>query len=160
MTDKPKGIVDPWKRVDPLRAPPRAPRAERIDLQDIDFDADLVIPGQYLIKSEYASVNVIHVRVQQPADALDVLADCIVDAWTDKAISQAMLGANVGVRGHGGMRNVPDEHTAASLLRGGECAIWFIGETVDRGMLALVRVLRLPGAARAIKKWGITPMTK
>lgn len=160
MTDKPKGIVDPWKRVDPLRAPPRAARSQRIDLQDIDFDADLAIPGQYLIKSEYASINVVHVRVQQPADALDVLADCLVDAWTDKAIAQALLDAGIGVRGSAGMRNVPDEDTAASLLRGGACAIWFIGESVDRGMLTLVRVLRLPGAANAIKKWGITPMTK
>ncbi len=160
MSDKPKGIVDPWKRVDPLRAPPRAPRTERKDLQDIDFDADLVVPGQYLIKSEHASVNVVHVRVEEPADALDILADCVVDLWSLKPIADALLKAGVGVRGHAGMRNVPDEETPASLLKGRDCAIWFIGETADRGMLALVRVLRLPAAANAIKKWGITPMTK
>lgn len=158
--ERPKGIVDPWKRVDPLRSPPRPEPTGRRNLDDIDLDADLVVPGQYLIRTVHASISVTHVRVAEPADALEVLADCLVDLWRVAGIARALVEIGVGVRSRTAMHNVPDETTPASLLHGRGSAIWFEGSDLDRGMLALVRVLRRSNAADILRKWGIVPMTK
>jgi hypothetical protein len=160
MTDKPKGIVDPWRRVEPLRpAPPRpAPERERINIEDVDRDADLAIPGTYTIRTTHASFNITSVRVDTPKDALDILAECIIEAWRIKPLGNVLDSAGIGVRNRTYAFNVPVENEQASMLKGGESALWFVQKPLDQGMLVLARILRMPEAAAICKKHGVTVM--
>lgn len=160
MTKKAHGIVDPWRKVEPLRAPPRveSTRHERIDIEDIDHDADLVIPGQYTIRSAHAGFSITARGVETPADALNVLADCVAALWLDKKIATAFADAGIGVRCKRIAYNVPSEETPASKLQGGVSALWFVDQTLDIGMLAMARIFRTPAAAPLIKKYGIVIM--
>ncbi len=160
MTRKPMGIVDPWRTVDPVHAPGRvsAPRPERIDLEDKDLDADLAIPGRYVIRSTHVSFDVVSVRVQTPKDALDVLADCIADAWLTRPVGNALAAAGIGVRSTHSSFHVPDERTPASTLKGGTGALWFVQKPLDQGMLVLARILRMPEVAAICKRHGVTVM--
>ncbi len=162
MSDKPKGIVDPWRKVEPLRKPEKKPptqaQQDRIDVAEIDRDADLAIPGRHTIRTTHASFQVISVRVETPKDALDVLANVIVDAWAHKTVSAALFHADIGVRYRDRMYNAPAEDVAASTLKGGNATIWFIGKPLDVGMLSLARALRMPEAAAICKKHGVTVM--
>lgn len=156
-----KGIVDPWRKVEPLRQPERKPAQaskERIDIGDIDRDADLAIPGRHVIRSEHASFQITSVRLETPKDALDVLANVVVDAWMHKAVGAALLHAGVGARYRDRAFNVPSEDVPASTLKGGNATIWFIENTIDVGMLGLARALRMPEAAAICKKHGVTVM--
>lgn len=158
MSEKPRGIVDPWRRVAPLRADSRATTSERKDLKDIDLDADLAVPGRYTLRSEHASIEVLHVRIETPKDALDVIAECLCDAARLPASATLLRDLNIGVRSRMTTWNVPA--TDASRIEGSTSTIWFAGRTFDHGMLALARVLRSPALAPMARKWGITPMTK
>lgn len=161
MTDKPKGIVDPWRRVEALQTPARKPalvERERIDVMDIDRDSDLAIPGRYVLRSEHVSFNIVSVRVETPKDALDVLANCIVDAWQHKHVGAAFVHADIGIRYRDRSFNVPSEGAQASTLKGGNATVWFIDQTLDTGMLGLARALRMPEAAAVCKKHGVTVM--
>ena len=162
MTDKPKGIVDPWRKVEPLRKPERKPptpaQQDRIDISDIDRDADLAIPGRHTIRFEHASFQVTSVRVETPKDALDVLANAVVDAWMIRPVGAAFTAAGIGVRYRERAFNVPSEESPASTIKGGNATLWFIGKPLDTGMLVLARVLRMPEAAAICKKHGVTVM--
>ncbi len=164
MTDKPKGIVDPWRRVEPLqqqKRPAPAPETEqrqRINIEDVDRDADLAIPGNYVIRTTHASFSVTSVRIESPKDALDILAECVVEAWRMKPLMQALQAAGIGVRTGRYAYNVPSEEEAASTLKGGASAFWFVQKPLDQGMLVLARILRMPEAAALCKKHGVTVM--
>ena len=153
-----KGIVDPWRKVEPLRPAPRRPAPEKKDLEDIDLDADLVIPGHYAIRSKHASIRITHVRIEVPKDSLDVLAECVAMLWQVKPVSELLAQAGIGVRCRHSAWNMPDDETPASTLKGGNATIWFIQQTLDQGMLALAKVLRTSAAASTIKTWGVVPM--
>lgn len=153
-----KGIVDPWRKVEPLRPAPRRPTPERKNLEDVDLDADLAIPGSCVIRTRHASIRVSHVRVETPKDALDVLAECVAALWRSTATADALRHCGIGVRCRSGAWNMPDDATPASTLKSSNATLWFIQQTLDQGVLALAKVLRADAASAAIKKWGITPM--
>lgn len=156
--DKPKGIVDPWRQVESLRPKPRPERPERKGLDDIDLDLDLAIPGQHVIRSVHASIRVMHVRVDTPRDALDVLADCLAEMRKTKPLGTAMIAANIGVRCRTGSWNIPSDDARASTLTSSNATIWFVEKTLDQGLLDLARLLREPLAAPFAAKWGVTAM--
>ena len=156
--DKPRGIVDPWRTVEPLRPKPVAVRPKRINLDEIDLDADMAIPGRYTIRSTHASFDVTSIRIVEPRHALDVLADCVAELWRDKHLGVALQAAGIGVRTRLITYNAPDSNTAASSLKGDECMLWFIGKPLDKGLLSLVRILRANTAAPILKKHGVVAM--
>lgn len=163
MTDpkKPKtGIVDPWRLVDPVRAPPRPRPAERtqIDLDEIDHDADLAIPGQYTIRSRHACFHISSTRIEMVSDALDVLADCIAELYGNKTLGIALEAAGIGVRTKSGAWNTPSDDESASVLKSDDAIIWFIRKPADQGMLSLARILRSPIATPTLRKHGVTVM--
>lgn len=158
MSEKPRGIVDPWRCVEPLRPSARPPRGVRKDLKDIDLDADLAIPGRWTLRFEHASIEVSHVRVEAPVDALDVVAECLREASRAPTIAALLRDLRIGVRVGSSAWNAPA--TEASSLEGGLSTIWFAGQDLEHGVLALARALRSPSLAPIARKWGVTPMTK
>ena len=155
-----RGIVDPWRKVEPLRAPPRTPAVERerIDLDDIDRDADLAVPGRYIIRSEHACFDVTSTRVETPADALEVLADCVCTLFMNKAIGTTLIDAGIGIRFRDRAWNVPSEETPASQLTGGKAVIWFVEMPLDQGMLVLAKILRTIAVSTTLRRYGIVVM--
>lgn len=155
-----KGIFDPWRKVDPLRPTPgAAPTEGKKNLDDIDFDADLAIPGRYVIRVKGASISIESTRVATPKDALDVLVDCVVDLWQQEPVlRKALVSYGVGVRNARVMYNAPDESTPASKLESDHSAIWFASAPLDEGLADLASVLRTHTAGPIVKKHGITPM--
>ncbi len=153
-----KGIVDPWKQVAPLRPAARPNTSERVDLEDIDLDADLEIPGRYVLRSKHASIDIVHVRVESPRSAFDVLADCLAELRKVKPLGAAMISAGIGVRCRTGAWNIPPEGTPASTLHSSNATVWFVGRDFDQGVLALVKLLRESAASPTLRKWGIVPM--
>jgi hypothetical protein len=158
MSGDRKGIVDPWRQVEPLRPTLRERPEGKKDLDDIDLDADLVLPGKYVVRVKGAALDVTSTRVETPKDALDVIADCLMDLWRIKAMGKALMALDIGVRTRRGMYNVPDEHTPTSKLESANSAIWFGGTSLEEGVAALVRLMRSSDAQPIVKKHGITPM--
>jgi hypothetical protein len=158
MTERRKGIVDPWRQVEPLRPPVRDRPTGKKDLEDIDLDQDLAIPGKYVLRVMGVALAVTSTRVATPKDALDVIADCLVALWQVKGMGKALAALNIGVRTRHAMHNAPDEETKASKLANDYSAIWFIGASLEDGMAALVRLMRSSDAQPIVRKFGITPM--
>lgn len=158
MTDRPKGIVDPWRQVEPLHPAPAPRPTGKKDLEDIDLDGDLAIPGKYVLRMKGAALDVVSVRVETPKDALDVIADCLVVLWQVKPISRALAALGIGVRTQRATYNAPNEATPASQLASDHSMIWFIGMSLDDGVAALARLMRSSDALPIVRKFGITPM--
>lgn len=156
--DKPKGIVDPWKRVDPLRPTPRAPPKEKKNIEDRDLDADLAEAGTYTLRSKHVCFGVSHVRIQSGKDAVDVLADCIYELFQDKALRHELTSVGIGVETKAGTYNRPDNENQASWIKGEHARLWFNRVPLDHGLLALSKILRKPAALKTIQRWGVTPM--
>jgi len=161
---KKPGILDPWRKVEPLRqAPPRPqPPSDKIDIQDVDKDADLRIPGRYVIRSRHACFDVTSHRVVNPGDAVGVLAACLIELSAVAPVARALAGAGIGVR-HGDYAwNVPadddEDGQPASQLAGGAARLWFSEKPLAEGMLVLARILREPAAAHVLHKHGVTVM--
>lgn len=158
---KKPGIVDPWRKVDPLRpAPPRPapPAHEKIDIQDVDKDADMRVPGRYVIRSPHACFDVTSHRVVNPGDAVEVLADCLIALSGVAPVAQMLAAAGVGVRRGDRAWNVPDDAEPSSTLEGGAAKLWFAQKPSAEGMLVLARILREPAAAHALHEHGVTVM--
>lgn len=162
MTDKPKGIVDPWRKVDAVHPtttrPPPTETQTRIDPDQIDFDADLAIPGKYVIRSEHTSFAVTSVKVATPQDALKVLIECILGLARIRTVGNAFVTAGIGVQLGKVLWNAPSGDTPASALRSGDNTVWFVEKPLDQGMLVLARLLRGPEAAAACRSHGIVVM--
>jgi hypothetical protein len=153
-----RGIVDPWRQVEPLH-PARRERPEgKKDLEDIDLDADLSIPGKYVLRTRSVAFDVVSTRIESPKDALDVIADCIVAMWQIKGMGKALMALGVGVRTRRSMYNAPSGETEASKLESTNSVIWFIDVGLDEGMASLGRLMRSLDAQPIVKKHGITPM--
>lgn len=157
MTDRRRGIVDPWKQVEPTRPDPERER-ERLDLEDIDRDADLAIPGRQIIRSAHVSFEVTSVRAGTPRDALDVLATCIDEARMARPVAATLAAIGIGVRIADRRWNEPSAGVPSSSLTGRTAVIWFAGKTLDLGMRDLARALRAH-AAMICRKHGIVVMT-
>lgn len=162
MSDKPKGIVNPWREATPLRTPPVRPSTSKKDAPSIDmFEESYQHPGRYVMRSAHASILVTHEIVDTPAAALDVLVRCVNELrLVSSVMTSALVRAGVGIRISNETWNVPDDAKHAARLENERATIWFASSTVDGGMLALARALRLSEAAKTTKKWGITPMLK
>lgn len=157
MTEKRKGIVDPWRQVEPLRPTVRERPEGKKDLEDIDLDGDLAVPGKYVLRVKGSALDVISTRVETPKDALDVIADCLVALWQTKGMGKALAALDVGVRTPHATHNAPNEK-AASKLESDNSVIWFIGTSLEDGVAALVRFMRSTDAQPIVRKFGITPM--
>jgi hypothetical protein len=157
---KPKGIVDPWRKVEPLRPAPQVvtPSRKRINLDEVDRDADLAIPGKQVLRFMHACFDVTSTRVQTASDALDVLADCIADLFSIHDISAMLTAAGIGVRCKDRMFNVPSEEESASTLKNATSCFWFVQKPLDQGVLVLARILRSPYAAPTLHRHGVTVM--
>jgi hypothetical protein len=157
---KKKGIVDPWRTVEPLRppVPPSLPVRERINIEDVDRDADLAIPNKHVIRSEHACFDVTSTRIDTQTDALDLLAECIGVLFLDRQVKPLLVDAGIGVRCLRQAWNEPGPDVAASTLRGGDGVVWFIDQPLDHGMRALARVLRTSAAAPIVRRYGIVVM--
>ena len=168
MTDdgpKKPGILDPWRKVEPLRqAPPRPqPPSDKIDIQDVDKDADLRIPGRYVIRSRHACFDVTSHRVVKPGDAVGVLAGLPDRGWARWRQSRGRSRVpSIGVRHEDYAWNVPadddEDGQPASQLAGGAARLWFSEKPLAEGMLVLARILREPAAAHVLHKHGVTVM--
>lgn len=160
MTERRKGILDPWRTVDSVRPPERVvtPTKERIDVAEIDFDADLAIPGRYGIRSTRVCFDIVSVHIATPMDALSVLANCIWDLHLIKPLGAALLAAGIGVRCRDRAWNAPTADAPASVLKSDDVAIWFVEKPLEQGMLILARILRIPEAAPLCKRHGVTVM--
>jgi len=161
VTKKNRGIVDPWRSVDMLRpAPAPAPVSTRkkINLDEIDHDADLAIPGKYALRFKHVCFNMTSVRIHVSGDALDVFADCVSDLYTVRVLADLLKDAGIGVQRPGREWNVPAPEVPASTLKSKTACLWFIGETLDIGTLALARVMRSPHAAAALRRHGVVVM--
>ncbi len=155
-----RGIVDPWRRVEPVHPAARStePQRERIDVMEIDHDADLAIPGQYTLRSAHVAFHITSVRLNVPKDALEVLADCIMELAKLKLFSDAFRGAGIGAKTGRATWNPPAESLPTSTLACEGNTIWFAQAPIDQGMLLLARILRTPEAAGACRKHGIVVM--
>lgn len=158
MTERRKGIVDPWRQVEPLRPAPTTRAPGKKDLEDIDLDSDLAVPGKHVLRTRSAALDVVSTRVDTPKDALDVVADCVVALYQTKATSRAIAALDIGVRTRHATYNAPDDKTMASKLESDTSVIWFIGVTLDEGVAALARLMRSSAAQPVVRKFGITPM--
>lgn len=154
------GIIDPWRKVEPLRPEKAAARVGKKDIDDIDHDADLAVPGRYVIRGNAASFEVVSTRIDTPKDALDVLAECIAELWRNKYVGVALQNADIGVRTKDHTYNAPDGDTPASTLKSDHSTVWFCNEPLDKGMVKLARIMRSSAALPIVKKHGITPMLK
>jgi hypothetical protein len=131
---------------------------DKIDLKDIDFDADLAIPGQYVIRSKQAAFNVVSKSVATPRDALVVLADLVLALGEAHDASEDLERAGIGAKVYETEWNAPAEGVEASKLEADDCAIWFVGVPLDRGMLTLAKVLKRPDVLSLSRSRGVTPM--
>lgn len=132
--------------------------SDKIDLKDIDFDADLVIPGQYVIRGKHAAFNVVSKNLATPRDALVILADLVVALGETHEASEDLQRSGIGAKVYETAWNAPGEGMAASKLEADDCALWFTGVPLDRGLLALAKVLKRPDVLPISRSRGITPM--
>lgn len=162
MSDKkPRGIVDPWRTVDPVHRPPKPPRVpdkKKIDLEDIDRDADLVIPIKHVIRTTHACFEVTSKTASTLAEAFDVFAECICALFDVRSVSNVLMSAGIGVRCHDRTQNDPGKETPASTLKGGSSVIWFVQKPLNEGALVLARILRSPDAAATLHRYKVVVM--
>lgn len=158
MSDRPKGIVNPWLVVDPARAPARRARAEgRIDLDDIDRDSDLEIPGKYVIRTKHVAFAITSTRMETPGDALGILADLIIDAGA--LVTQAVLeAAGIGARRGTRVFNAPSDGVPVSTMNVDTTTIWFARKDLDTGARALGRILDVDTLGPLRRKHGVVVM--
>jgi hypothetical protein len=162
MTKKTVGIVDPWRTVDVLRPTPVVPSPaagrRRINLDEIDHDADLAIPGQQVLRFEHASFNVTSKRIKTSTDAFHVLVNCVADLSLLRSVAEALQDAGIGVRVRNRTWNMPSTPERVSTLQCETSCLWFSETTVDGGTHRLARIMRSPPAAPALRQHGITVM--
>ena len=156
---KGRGVVDPWRTVDPVHPPkPAPPSRKRIDPDEVDHDADLAIPNTIVIRSTHTCFNVTAVGIESDADAFNRLAECVADLFGIKDIAVMLYAAGIGVRCSDRMLNVPSEDVQTSTLKAGGSGLWFTEKPLDQGVLELARIMRSPYAASTLRRYGITSM--
>lgn len=162
-----RGIVDPWRIVEPLykpAPPPPPPENKRIDLTQIDIDADLRAPQQCAIRCRSGSILIRSKKIESGNDALRELARCLKQLALDKANEATLRDLEISVH----IGAAPETTTNARLAtaEGYEptVAICFHRQTCDDGMLRLIKFLnavsRRPANADVLKKWGVVPMMR
>jgi hypothetical protein len=163
MSDKkPRGIVDPWRTVDPVHRPSKPARVPdqktKIDLDDIDRDADLVAPNKHVIRTTHACFEVTSRTATTLAEAFDVFAECLIGLFNVRSAKDMLISAGIGVQCFDRSGNVPDKGAPASTLKGGHSTIWFVQKPVNEGALVLARILRSPDAAATLHRYKVVVM--
>lgn len=165
-----KGIVDPWRVVEPLERPvrPPAPKQKKISLNEIDWDADIRDTRSYVFRSRQASVSIFSKVIQTPSDALYELVNCLFSVLEMKdgpdLVEAAEIGFSIDDRewnlsnaSQATQHSTPEGYPFRVRLR-------FLNQDHDAGMLRLVRLLNAvaqrPEGASLLKQQGITPMTR
>ncbi len=157
-----KGIVDPWRIVEPIKPPPRPNRA---DLGSIDFDADLRVPVTHTFRCSTGGIHISSIQMETEEDALRVLIACLFDILQTLPDGPALLDS-IGMTRDRAEWNKPGPKTPAAYLGAEKLQIAFHKATLDLGMRTLVRVVstvkKRPGkkGADILKKHGITPLLK
>jgi hypothetical protein len=167
VSDKPtrRGIVDPWRVVEPLHkpAPPPAPAPnQRINLDQIDFDANIRPMQQCAIRCRSGSILMRSNRIANGNDALRDLAQCLTelstlkDMRTDWSNACVALGdAELASNARGAFITTQPGYTPATT-------IVFAAQTYDDGMLRLIKFLNLATRRHPamLKSWGVVPMMR
>lgn len=168
-----KGIVDPWRVAEPFEKPKPAPlpTARRINISEVDFDADLKVAEVCYIRSPRGTIEVKNKRLTSGNDALRDLVQCLFQILEEEDGPDLFEEINVGFKLHGRAWlepavDVPAASIATSSDYVPEARIWFLRQPFGDGMLRLIKLLnavqRRPGAGGEdiLKKWGITPMMR
>jgi hypothetical protein len=159
-----KGIVDPWRVVEPLTRTPEPPRdpKKKINPSEIDFDADLRVWERCLFSSKHGSIAVVGPDVTSSDAGLRALTRCLHEISTLKDGKALLAEARVGISfGEGEVH-----HTRLQTQTEPHATLYFVNQTFEEGMLRLVRLLnavqRRPGAAGTdiLRRWGVTPMMR
>lgn len=168
-----KGIVDPWRVAEPFERtkPVATPQRRRINLNEIDFDADLKVAEVCYIRSPRGTIEVKNKRLTSGNDALRDLVQCLFQILEEEDGPDLFENIDVGFKLHDRVWlepaiDVPAASIATSASYAPEARIWFLRQPFSDGMLRLIQLLnavqRRPGAGgeNILKKWGITPMMR
>lgn len=161
-----KGIVDPWRITDPLYPEKREPPTtkKKINVSEIDYDADLLPVGVFVLPSRHGSIEVRRQGLQSAEAGLRALAGCLRALFQcqEKELTEAGIGILSGGEQLGALREDVAAASISTTDEGSPAAIWFVERTWDAGMLDLLRCLNhvrnRPGAASTLKQWGVTPI--
>jgi hypothetical protein len=163
MSDK-TGIVDPWRVVEPVRGPPPVfqPKTQRINLADQDFDADMAPVKRGALDCKHGSLEVHGKQLHQMGDVLKNVIGCLFDlehAFKDSGLDAASLAYTIGERRSAGWDDTPGAAWSTEAGFEPACELRFKKQTLDGGMLRLIRALRdlqrRPGGHAIFHKWGV-----
>jgi len=176
MSDGKKGIVDPWRIVAPLTPPEKPPRQAtqtkaKIDLANIDWDADLRTPGSHIFRAEGACIQVTNKQIDTAADALRDLVQCLFQILELFDGPDLLEEAGIGVSRQGREWLVPAAGVPATRLATPDnyvprTELYFIRQSYDHGMVKLVRLLNqvrkrtANGGEYIVKRWGVAPILR
>lgn len=172
MSKPPKtGVVDPWRVVEPLHPPARKPSTKRINLSEIDFDADLTAPKTYSFSSAHGSVEVKARGADNPSAALCVLVQCLFEILEQLDGPDIFQPLHIGFSLAEREWAVPSPVLLAEVLSTTEgysprACLYFVGQSYDHGMLRLIKALNVvrkrPGTAGSdiLKRGGVVPMLR
>lgn len=170
-----KGIVDPWRIDEPFHkpAPPPSMGMERkkINLSDIDWDADLRVAESYIFQSRHGSIKVQNKTITSGNDALRDLVCCLFQVLETMDGPDLLENAKIGIKLHTREWQEPVADLPVARMRSTEAytpeaTIWFLQQTFDEGMLRLIRLLnsvrKRSGKAgvEILNKWGVTPQSR
>jgi hypothetical protein len=163
MSDKP-GIVDPWRVDEPIHVPPAAPvskRPSRINLGD-DLDADLAPTKMGALDSKHGLIEAYGKNVLQMGDVLHHVVQCLFDLsrqFTSALFKEAAITFCIEDKRSAGWDEAPSSKWQTEVGYEPKCELRFKRQTLDGGMLRLIRALRdlqrRPGGAAILKKWGV-----
>lgn len=162
MTSK-KGIVDPWRVVDPIKAPPRP---AGVDLNQVDMDEDLRVPLHHTFRCAAGGIQVKSVRMETEEDALRILIVCLFEIQMSPNGRGRLEKAGIGFTLESREWNMPGPTTPSSYLGSGRICVAFHKQPFEQGMRSLIRVIgitkRLPGriGVGILKKHGIDPLLR
>jgi hypothetical protein len=157
-----KGIVDPWRIVDPIKPPPR----QAVDLAHVDMDDDLRVPLQHTFRCRTGGIQVKSTRMETEEDALRVLLACLFEILESPNGPPRFESSGIGFTLESREWNMPGPKVPSSYLGSGRVCIAFHRQTFEQGMRSLVRVIgitkRLLGrmGINILKKHGISPILR
>lgn len=165
---KKRGILDPWRIVEPLKAPPRTQVAPntKINPSDYDFDAVLRMAQYYVFRSMHGSVEVRSKNLNTVDDALHLLVSCLRQLTALPTLDALCRGAGLGASLGEFQLNMPTSFGYSCIQTHDtyqpKTVLYFHNQSYDTGMLGLVRLLnyaqRTNGAI--LKHWGVTPLMR
>jgi hypothetical protein len=158
-----KGIIDPWRLVEPLKKKPEVPQEarKRIDPAEIDFDADLRPQTRYIFSTPHGSILITGRNIMSEDAALLKLTQCIQDISATTQGQVLLLQAGVGHT-----FGDPPLHTRLETKSKPYASIYFRNQTYEEGMLQLIKVLNTVqrhskiNGKQILNRWGVSTMLK